>query len=121
MTNQNCIYPYFVYFKYFNVIFDSSFIIIENGRLSYENPNYYLAGTGHLALDDALNSNLTSTTDSPAGFNLNDDCILYSELLCREFDTVCNINTENINRKRYKSLDLGSMGVDILGQTGNTW
>lgn len=93
----------------------------ENGRLSYENPNYHLAGTGHLALDDALNSNLTSATDSPAGFNLNDDCLLYSELLCREFDTVCNINTENINRKRYKSLDLGSMGVDVLGQTGKTW
>ncbi|XP_050060717.1 protein Fe65 homolog isoform X2 [Aphis gossypii] len=95
--------------------------LLENGRLSYENPNYHLAGTGHLALDDALNSNLTSATDSPAGFNLNDDCILYSELLCREFDTVCNINTDNINRKRYKSLDLGSMGVDVLGQTGKNW
>lgn len=99
-------------------------MILENGRVSYENPNYHMAGgTGrHLALDDALNSNLTSATDSPAGFNLNGDCsILYSELLCREFDTVCNINAENINRKRYKSLDLGSMGVDVLGQTGKTW
>ncbi|XP_050436608.1 protein Fe65 homolog [Adelges cooleyi] len=95
--------------------------LLENGRLSYENPNYHLAGRGQIALDDALNSNLPSATDSPAGFNINSECVLYSDILCRDLESVCNINTDNINRKRYKSLDLGSMGIDVLGQTGTTW
>ncbi|XP_050520196.1 uncharacterized protein LOC126893759 [Daktulosphaira vitifoliae] len=95
--------------------------LLENGRSSYENPNYHLSGTRNLALDDALNSNLTSSTDSSAGFNINGECVLYSDLLCRDFESVCNINEDNINRRRYKSLDLGSMGVDIMTTGGTYW
>lgn len=82
-------------------------IVIENGLLSYENPNYHLDPA---RLDDALNSNTAAD--------------LYEELY-QELDAVCNISSGGRSapggksqgpppgRRSYASLDIGSMGVDI--------
>lgn len=97
-------------------------IFLENGLLSYENPNYHLDPA---RLDDALNSN----TDD-----------IYEDLY-QELDDICNLRTAStvatINmqqqqattntsgkldqvgqvngsgRKAYAALDIGSMGVDL--------
>ncbi|XP_071056763.1 protein Fe65 homolog isoform X2 [Onthophagus taurus] len=72
-------------------------IFLENGLLSYENPNYHLDPT---RLDDALNSN----TDE-----------IYEELY-QELDDICNLGGKlsgNTGRKSYASLDISTMGVDI--------
>ncbi|XP_064214714.1 protein Fe65 homolog isoform X3 [Tribolium castaneum] len=70
-------------------------IFLENGLLSYENPNYHLDPT---RIDDALNSNT----------NLYED--IYQEL-----DDICNIghSIKEPGRKAYAALDIGTMGVDI--------
>lgn len=67
---------------------------MENGLLSYENPNYHMPN-----IDDALNSNT--------------DVSMYRELLYSELETICRPNGTSHGRKSYASLDLGSMGVDI--------
>ncbi|XP_018326384.1 protein Fe65 homolog [Agrilus planipennis] len=76
---------------------DDEDVFLENGLLSYENPNYHLDPA---RLDDALNSNTES---------------LYEEL-CQELDGLCR-QSSNIrvtpNRKTYAALDVGSMGVDV--------
>lgn len=84
-----------------NAAHDDEDIFLENGLLSYENPNYHLDPS---RLDDALNSN----TDE-----------LYEELY-QELDDICNMGTgmkaplsSGPGRKGYASLDIGSMGVDI--------
>jgi hypothetical protein len=75
-------------------------IFLENGLLSYENPNYHLDPT---RIDDALNSNT----------NIYED--IYQEL-----DDICNIGHSikepllgGPGRKAYAALDIGTMGVDI--------
>ncbi|XP_076273871.1 protein Fe65 homolog isoform X3 [Rhynchophorus ferrugineus] len=78
-------------------------VFLENGLLSYENPNYHLGPSNRL--DDALNSN----TD-----NLYED--IYQEL-----DDICNMGHTGLKssvnggtgRKAYAALDVESMGVDI--------
>ncbi|XP_060532053.1 protein Fe65 homolog isoform X2 [Cylas formicarius] len=78
-------------------------IFLENGLLSYENPNYRLGPSNRL--DDALNSN----TDS-----------IYEDIY-QELDDICNMGRTGakaaINggsaRKSYASLDVESMGVDL--------
>uniref|UniRef100_A0A146LW99 Amyloid beta A4 protein-binding family B member 2 n=1 Tax=Lygus hesperus TaxID=30085 RepID=A0A146LW99_LYGHE len=67
---------------------------LENGLLSYENPNYHLPN-----LDDAINSNT--------------DVSMYRDLLYSELETICRPNATSHGRKSYASLDLGSMGVDL--------
>ncbi|KAK8402951.1 hypothetical protein O3P69_000895 [Scylla paramamosain] len=78
----------------------------ENGVLSFENPNYTLAGGADPRLDDALNRNSEDTLDG--GLAALDS--LYSEL-----DHVCSLNrTASVrNRRHYAQLDVGSMGVDV--------
>ncbi|XP_065158070.1 protein Fe65 homolog [Atheta coriaria] len=76
-------------------------IFLENGLLSYENPNYHLDPA---RLDDALNSN--NTADE-----------IYEDLY-QELDDICNMGHKSAalvapNRKTYAALDIGSMGVDI--------
>uniref|UniRef100_A0A0P4VWF5 Putative amyloid beta a4 protein-binding family b member 2-like isoform x3 n=1 Tax=Rhodnius neglectus TaxID=72488 RepID=A0A0P4VWF5_9HEMI len=72
-------------------------IYLENGLLSYENPNYHLP-----RLDDALNSN---TDMSVSG---------YRDLLYTELEAICRPgSTTNNSRKSYATLDIGSMGVDL--------
>lgn len=66
---------------------------LENGLLSYENPNYHIP-----TLDDAINSN----TD-----------VSMCDLLYSELDAICRPLGPSQGRKSYASLDLGSMGVDI--------
>lgn len=74
---------------------------LENGLLSYENPNYHLDPT---RIDDALNSN----TD------------IYEDIY-QELDDICNIGHTlkdsltggGPGRKGYATLDIGTMGVDI--------
>ncbi|KAL0273351.1 UNVERIFIED_CONTAM: hypothetical protein PYX00_006040 [Menopon gallinae] len=84
---------------------DDEDIYLENGLLSYENPNYHLDPA---RLDDALNSNLVD--------NVEDD--LYEEIIS-ELDTVCNLSGRirsgpgSEGRKSYASLDISSMGVDV--------
>ncbi|XP_050508540.1 protein Fe65 homolog isoform X2 [Diabrotica virgifera virgifera] len=77
-------------------------IFLENGLLSYENPNYRLGPSNRL--DDALNSNTES---------------LYEDIY-QELDDICNMGhgvkgsvTTNASRKAYAALDITSMGVDI--------
>ncbi|XP_056648209.1 protein Fe65 homolog isoform X1 [Diorhabda carinulata] len=77
-------------------------IFLENGLLSYENPNYRLGPSTRL--DDALNSNTE---------NIYED--IYQEL-----DDICNMGhggkgsiATNASRKAYAALDITSMGVDI--------
>ncbi|XP_046395512.1 uncharacterized protein LOC124162869 isoform X2 [Ischnura elegans] len=84
-------------------------VLLENGLLSYENPNYHLDPA---RLDDALNSN-TDTAER-----------LYEEL-CHELDAVCLAGGGKrgggpedggggaVGRRNYASLDIGSMGVDV--------
>ncbi|KAG5881121.1 hypothetical protein JTB14_032296 [Gonioctena quinquepunctata] len=83
-------------------VHDEEDIFLENGLLSYENPNYHLGPSSRL--DDALNSNTE---------NIYED--IYQEL-----DDICNMGhgvkgpiTSNASRKAYAALDIGSMGVDI--------
>uniref|UniRef100_A0A1B6IYB6 PID domain-containing protein n=1 Tax=Homalodisca liturata TaxID=320908 RepID=A0A1B6IYB6_9HEMI len=77
---------------------DDQDIFLENGLLSYENPNYHLDPS---RLDDALNSN---TEEDP----------LYSELLLRELGSVVGLREHShTGRRQYASLDIGSMGVDV--------
>lgn len=83
-------------------VHDDEDIFLENGLLSYENPNYHLGPSNRL--DDALNSNTE---------NIYED--IYQEL-----DDICNMGhgvkgalSGNAGRKTYASLDIGSMGVDI--------
>lgn len=74
---------------------------LENGLLSYENPNYHLDPA---RLDDALNSN-----DPEAA------AALYKELY-HELDAVCNLQSRGGSggaRRHYAALDLGAMGVDV--------
>ncbi|CAG9819585.1 unnamed protein product [Phaedon cochleariae] len=99
-------------------------IYLENGLLSYENPNYHLGPPSHhqRRLDDALNSN-----DA------------YEEV-CRELDDLCQQGgrkgvpgggQQSAGRKSYAALDAGSMGVDVNGgpvmqryvdnRRGNEW
>ncbi|XP_044736073.1 protein Fe65 homolog isoform X2 [Chrysoperla carnea] len=91
-----------------NTNVDDEDIFLENGLLSYENPNYHLDPA---RLDDALNSN----TDED----------LYEDLY-HELDAVCKLsggNNVGLNkpptstggqgRRNYANLDIGSMGVDI--------
>ncbi|GFG29315.1 hypothetical protein Cfor_01214, partial [Coptotermes formosanus] len=94
---------------------DDDDIFLENGLLSYENPNYHLDPA---RLDDALNSN----TDQ-----------LYDDLY-HELDAVCNLAANRAagkqssqgpqqqqgsagggtpGRRGYAALDIGSMGVDV--------
>ncbi|CAG9859848.1 unnamed protein product [Phyllotreta striolata] len=94
-------------------------IFLENGLLSYENPNYRLGPSNRL--DDALNSN----TDN-----------IY-ENIYQELDDICNMGhgvkgsiTSNASRKTYATLDITSMGVDVnkgpvtqnyVDNRGNEW
>ncbi|XP_069695921.1 protein Fe65 homolog isoform X1 [Periplaneta americana] len=90
---------------------DDDDIYLENGLLSYENPNYHLDPA---RLDDALNSNTEQLYDD-----------LYHEL-----DAVCNLAATRATSKQaaeqqgsagsgtpgrrgYAALDIGSMGVDV--------
>lgn len=70
-------------------------IFLENGLLSYRNPNYHLDP----ARLDEVNSNVEQ---------------LYEELF-HELDAVCNISARNKApvRRSYAALDIGSMGVDV--------
>ncbi|XP_017771885.1 PREDICTED: uncharacterized protein LOC108559207 isoform X2 [Nicrophorus vespilloides] len=84
-----------------NAVQEDEDIFLENGLLSYENPNYHLDPA---RLDDALNSN----TDE-----------IYEDLY-HELDDICNMGhkvppplSSGPNRKTYAALDIGSMGVDI--------
>ncbi|XP_050308122.1 protein Fe65 homolog isoform X2 [Anthonomus grandis grandis] len=78
-------------------------VFLENGLLSYENPNYHLGPTKRI--DDALNSNTE---------NLYED--IYQEL-----DDICNMGHTGVKssvngtagRKTYASLGVESMGVDV--------
>ncbi|XP_049825299.1 protein Fe65 homolog isoform X2 [Aethina tumida] len=87
---------------------DDDDIFLENGLLSYENPNYRLgppATGGHRLLDDALNSNTSGDR-------------LYEDIY-RELDDICNMGhglkggSAGGGRKAYAALDIGSMGVDV--------
>lgn len=69
-------------------------VFLENGLLSYENPNYHLP-----RLDDALNSNTELSS--------------YRELLYSELETMCRPTVTTNGRKAYAALDIGSMGVDL--------
>ncbi|CAH0560243.1 unnamed protein product [Brassicogethes aeneus] len=80
-------------------------IFLENGLLSYENPNYRLGPSNRL--DDALNSNTENS--------------LYEDIY-QELDDICNMGhglkggapmSGNAGRKAYAALDIGSMGVDV--------
>ncbi|XP_065346910.1 protein Fe65 homolog isoform X1 [Cloeon dipterum] len=82
---------------------DNEEVFLENGLLSYENPNYHLDPA---RLDDALNSN-----DPEAA------AALYKELY-HELDAVCNLQSRGGSgsagaRRHYAALDLGAMGVDV--------
>lgn len=82
-------------------VFVFVYSFVENGLLSYENPNYHLDPA---RLDDALNSN--NTADE-----------IYEDLY-QELDDICNMGHKSAalvapNRKTYAALDIGSMGVDI--------
>lgn len=87
------------------IVADDEDIYLENGLLSYENPNYHLDPA---RLDDALNSNLISSVE--------DD--LYEEIIS-ELDTVCNLSgrgrpgSGSEGRKSYAALNITSMGVDV--------
>ncbi|XP_030749836.1 protein Fe65 homolog isoform X3 [Sitophilus oryzae] len=78
-------------------------VFLENGLLSYENPNYHLGPSKRL--DDALNSNTEN---------------LYDEIY-QELDDICNMGHTGVKssvnggtgRKAYAALDVESMGVDI--------
>uniref|UniRef100_A0A0A9X2N4 Amyloid beta A4 protein-binding family B member 2 n=1 Tax=Lygus hesperus TaxID=30085 RepID=A0A0A9X2N4_LYGHE len=69
-------------------------VYLENGLLSYENPNYHLPN-----IDDALNSNTEISS--------------YRQFLYSELETMCRSPATSNGRKTYASLDIGSMGVDI--------
>ncbi|CAH1989960.1 unnamed protein product [Acanthoscelides obtectus] len=78
-------------------------IFLENGLLSYENPNYRLGPSDHL--DDALNSNTEQN--------------IYEEIY-QELNDICNMGhgvkgpiSSTASRKTYATLDVGSMGVDL--------
>ncbi|XP_044747644.1 protein Fe65 homolog isoform X2 [Coccinella septempunctata] len=77
-------------------------IYLENGLMSYENPNYHLDSA---KLDDALNSN---TTDD----NLYKD--IYQNIdICNMVHGIKSSLSNNSARKTYASLGIDSMGVDI--------
>ncbi|XP_066258029.1 protein Fe65 homolog isoform X1 [Euwallacea similis] len=80
---------------------DAEDIFLENGLLSYENPNYHLGPSKRI--DDALNSNTES---------------IYEDIY-HELDDICNIGHSKglgctgTGRKAYAALDVESMGVDV--------
>ncbi|XP_048525824.1 protein Fe65 homolog isoform X3 [Dendroctonus ponderosae] len=82
---------------------DAEDVFLENGLLSYENPNYHLGPSNRIA--DALNSNTEK---------------LY-EGIYQELDDICNMgghtgrSSVNVTagRKAYAALDVESMGVDV--------
>ncbi|XP_008557853.1 protein Fe65 homolog isoform X1 [Microplitis demolitor] len=86
-------------------------VFLENGLLSFENPNYHLESA---RFDDALNSN-------SSGNSLFDE--LYQDLVvsgARRDEMVTGIvngggvgNSTRHARRTYATLDLGSMGVDV--------
>ncbi|XP_011500533.1 PREDICTED: amyloid beta A4 precursor protein-binding family B member 1-like [Ceratosolen solmsi marchali] len=79
-------------------------VLLENGLLSFENPNYHLDPA---RLDDALNSNEN-------GSSLYDE--LYQELVGsggRGGGSELTSNTRVQGRHTYPALDIGSMGVDV--------
>ena len=80
-------------------------VFLENGLLSFENPNYHLDPA---RLDDALNSNGN-------GSSLYDE--LYQELVGsggRSGDVTGGGGGTRVQARRtYATLDLGSMGVDV--------
>lgn len=98
-------------------------IFLENGRLSYDNPNYQLH-LNAVRLEDALNSNLSEH------FNLNSALLGYSmdvlspqisnmdlgmELELARNGSTGSLSGGNATRQRrhYASLDPTSMGVDV--------
>ncbi|XP_012288947.1 protein Fe65 homolog isoform X2 [Orussus abietinus] len=74
-------------------------VLLENGLLSFENPNYHLDTA---RLDDALNSNGTRSS-------LYEE--LYREIVGDGSDEVTGTRAQA--RRTYAALDLGSMGVDV--------
>ncbi|XP_014294249.1 protein Fe65 homolog [Halyomorpha halys] len=88
--------PYFSLLTYFGManIAAEEDIYLENGLMSYENPNYHLP-----RLDDALNSNTELST--------------YRDLLYSELEAICRPPVTSNSRKAYATLDIGSMGVDL--------
>ncbi|KAE8747837.1 hypothetical protein FOCC_FOCC005449, partial [Frankliniella occidentalis] len=77
---------------------DNDDIFLENGLLSYENPNY------HLLHEDQLNSN----TEEDLLYYEH----LYAELSQRAQQGVTPGQDDAAARRNYKNLDIGSMGVD---------
>jgi len=95
-------------------------IFLENGRLSYENPNYQLH-LNAVRLEDALNSNTEHFNLNSALLGLNMDVLspqitngmdlgLELELAVRNGTTGGNATRQ---RRHYASLDPTSMGVDV--------
>ncbi|XP_052122589.1 protein Fe65 homolog isoform X2 [Frankliniella occidentalis] len=78
---------------------DNDDIFLENGLLSYENPNY------HLLHEDQLNSN----TEEDLLYYEH----LYAELSQRAQQGVTPGQDDAAARRNYKNLDIGSMGVDV--------
>ncbi|XP_058796872.1 protein Fe65 homolog [Phymastichus coffea] len=76
-------------------------VLLENGLLSFENPNYHLDPA---RLDDALNSNEN-------GSSLYEE--LYQELVSGVRGNAANEMTRVQGRRTYANLDIGSMGVDV--------
>jgi len=97
-------------------------IFLENGRLSYENPNYHLH-LNAVRLEDALNSNTEHFNLNSALLSLNMDVLspqitnsLAGEIdLGLELELAVRNGTGNATRQRrhYASLDPTSMGVDV--------
>lgn len=77
---------------------DNDDIFLENGLLSYENPNY------HLLHEDQLNSN----TEEDLLYYEH----LYAELSQRTLQQGA-AQDDAAARRNYKNLDIGSMGVDV--------
>ncbi|KAL3266605.1 hypothetical protein HHI36_010769 [Cryptolaemus montrouzieri] len=78
-------------------------IYLENGLMSYENPNYHLDSA---KLDDALNSN---TTDD----NIYEDIYQNIDDICNMVHGIKSSLSNGSARKTYASLGIDSMGVDI--------
>ncbi|XP_014205013.1 protein Fe65 homolog isoform X2 [Copidosoma floridanum] len=82
-------------------------VLLENGLLSFENPNYHLDS---VRFDDALNSNEN-------GSSIYDE--LYQELVVGNGGRGVGVrvggneSTRVQGRRAYASLDIGSMGVDV--------
>lgn len=82
---------------------DEEDIYLENGLMSYENPNYHFDSA---RLDDALNSN---TED-----NIYEDIYQNIDDICNMVHGIKSSLTNNVSaRKTYASLGIDSMGVDI--------